>query len=73
MSTYIRLQIDAMAPKDANRIVKAYELTLAMLSVRDGDDPLTEMIAKTVIKVAQTGIEDPAEISAQAIRELEIR
>ena len=36
------------------------------------DDPLTEIIAKTVIKVAQTGISDPAEISAQAIKELQI-
>ncbi|MGY4573395.1 hypothetical protein [Bradyrhizobium sp. USDA 3256] len=73
MSTYLRLQIDAMAPKDANLIAKAYEQTLRMLSVKDGDDPLTEIIAKTVIKVAQTGIEDPAEISAQAIKELENR
>ncbi|MVT71030.1 hypothetical protein GPL21_38975 [Bradyrhizobium pachyrhizi] len=73
MSTYLRLQIDAMAPKDANLIAKAYEQTPRMLSVKDGDDPLTEIIAKTVIKVAQTGIEDPAEISAQAIKELENR
>ncbi|WFU36484.1 hypothetical protein QA635_19530 [Bradyrhizobium brasilense] len=73
MSTYLRLQIDAMAPKDANLIVKAYEQTLRALSARDGDDPLAEMIAKTIMKVAHTGIQDPGEISAQAIRELEIR
>ena len=73
MSTYLRLQIGAMAPKDANITAKAYEQTLRMLSVRDGDDPLTEMIAKTVIKVAQSGIKDCAEVSAQAIRALEIR
>ncbi|KWV61083.1 hypothetical protein AS156_26045 [Bradyrhizobium macuxiense] len=73
MSIYLHLQIDTMPPKDANRIAKAYDQTLRMLSVRDGDDPLTEMIAKTVIKVAHTGIKDCAEISAQAIRELEIR
>jgi hypothetical protein len=39
----------------------------------DGDDPLTEMIAKKIIKIAQTGIKDPAQISALVIKELEIR
>ncbi|MCC8975009.1 hypothetical protein [Bradyrhizobium brasilense] len=73
MSIYLHLQIDAMAPKDANLIAKAYEQTLRTLSVRDGDDPVTEMIAKTIIKVARTGNKDCAAISAWAIRELEIR
>jgi hypothetical protein len=31
------------------------------------------MIAKKIIRIAQTGIKDPAEISALAINELEIR
>ncbi|MGY8682729.1 hypothetical protein Q2941_33885 [Bradyrhizobium sp. UFLA05-153] len=62
-----------MAPKAAARITKAYEQALHTLSVKDRDDPLTEMIAKAIIKVAQTGIKDPAEISALAIKELEIR
>ncbi|WP_225645918.1 MULTISPECIES: hypothetical protein [Bradyrhizobium] len=46
---------------------------LHALSVKDRDDPLTEMIAKTIIKVAQSGLRDPAEISAQAIKALEVR
>ncbi|MCP1842943.1 hypothetical protein ACVIHI_004137 [Bradyrhizobium sp. USDA 4524] len=45
---------------------------LHALSVKDRDDPLTEMIAKTIIKVAQSGLRDPAEISAQAIKALEV-
>jgi hypothetical protein len=36
-------------------------------------DPLTEMIAKKIIKIAQTGIKDPVQISAQAIKEPEVR
>jgi hypothetical protein len=35
--------------------------------------PLTEMIAKKIIKIAQTGIQDPAQLSALAMKELEIR
>jgi hypothetical protein len=36
------------------------------------DDPLTEIIAKTVIKIAQTG-DDPAQLSALAIKQLGVR
>lgn len=73
MSTYLHLLIREMKPKDISRIMTAYRQTLQTLCVKDGDDPLTELIAKTIIKVAQAGVDDPAEISAQAIKELEIR
>lgn len=73
MSTYLHTQIRQMKPTEISRIVTAYERTLHALSVKDRDDPLTEMVAKTIIKVAQTEIADPAEISAQAIKQLEVR
>jgi hypothetical protein len=44
----------------------------AGLRAEDRDDPLTEMIAKTIIKIAQT-VHDPAQISALAIKELGLR
>jgi hypothetical protein len=73
MAIYLHLQAHTMGPKEVNRITEAYERALRVLSVKDRDDPLTEMIAKKIIKVAQTGIKDPAQISALAIKELEIR
>ena len=73
MSIYLQTQIREMKPTEISRIVTAYERTLHALCVKDRDDPLTEMIAKTVIKVAQTDIADPSEISARAIKVLEIR
>ena len=62
-----------LGPKQVKCIIEAYEQTLHTLSVKDRDDPLTEMIAQTIIKIAQTGIHDAAQLSAQAIKELEIR
>ena len=56
-----------------SRITAAYEQALHTLCVKDRDDPLTEMIAKKIIKIAQTGVRDPAQISALAIKELEMR
>ncbi|MCJ9728954.1 hypothetical protein [Bradyrhizobium sp. PRIMUS42] len=73
MAIYLHLQTHGMAPKEVACITKAYEQTLHALSVKDRDDPLTELIAKTIIKIAQTGIKDASHISALAIRELEMR
>jgi hypothetical protein len=56
-----------------SRITDAYEQTLHTLCVKDRDDPLTEMIAKMIIKIAQTGGHDAAQISALTIAELRIR
>jgi hypothetical protein len=62
-----------LGPKQVKCILEAYEQTLHTLGVKDRDDPLTEMIARKIIKIAQTGVDDAAELSAQAIKELEIR
>ncbi|MCA1379062.1 MULTISPECIES: hypothetical protein [unclassified Bradyrhizobium] len=66
MAIYLHLQTDTMAPKQIACITKAYEQTLRTLCVKDRDDPLTELVAKTIIKIARSGIKDPAKISAQA-------
>ncbi|WP_213290499.1 hypothetical protein [Bradyrhizobium sp. sGM-13] len=62
-----------LGPKEVNCIIEAYEQTLHTLCVKDRDDPLTEMIAKMIIKIAQTGLYDPAQLPALAIKELGVR
>ena len=47
-----------------------YEQALRTLCVKERDDPLTEMIAKKIIKIAKTGIHDPTQIAARVIKEL---
>ena len=44
-----------------------------ILCVKDRDDPLTEMIAKKIIKIAQTGVDDAAQLSALVIANLGVR
>ena len=73
MAIYRLLRNSTMAPEEISRITEAYEQALHTLCVRDRDDPLTEMIAKTIIKIAQTGVHDAAEISALTIRQLGVR
>jgi hypothetical protein len=62
-----------MHPDEISRVTAAYEQALHTLCVKDRDDPLTEMIAKTIIKIAQTGVHDAAEISALTIKQLGVR
>ena len=62
-----------MAPEEISRITEAYEQRLHALCVRDRDDPLTEIIAKTIIKIAQSGVHDAAQISALTIKQLGVR
>ena len=62
-----------MQPDEISRVTAAYEQALHTLCVKDRDDPLTEMIAKTIMKIAQTGVHEPAQLSALAIEQLGVR
>jgi hypothetical protein len=62
-----------LGPKQVKCIIEAYEQALRTLCVKDRDDPLTEMVATKIIKIAQTGVRDPAQLSALAIKELHVR
>jgi len=62
-----------MGPEEISRLSTAYEQTLKALSLKDRNDPLTEMIAKKIIEIGQTGVKDPDQISKIAIRGLGIQ
>jgi hypothetical protein len=73
MAIYRLLKNSTLEPEEIARITKAYEQALHTLCVKDRDDPLTEMIAKNIIKIAQTGVHDAVQLSTLAIAELRIR
>ena len=72
MAIYKLIQNTPLGPDEIRRLVAAYEETLRVLGLRERDDALTQVIAKKVFEIAQTGIEDPAAISKLAIKELGI-
>jgi hypothetical protein len=72
VAIYRLLQNIPLGPEEIDRLSKAYERTLRTVGVKERDDPLTELIAKKIIEISQTGLKDPAQISAQAIKELRI-
>ena len=72
MAIYRLLQNCAFGPDEIERMTTAYEDTLRVLGLADRADPVTEIIAKKIIEVAQTGERDPLRIRARAISELGI-
>ncbi len=73
MAIYRLFQNLPMGPEEIKRLGSAYKLTLKALSLRDRNDPLTEIIAKKIIEIGQTGVKEPAQISALTIKSLGIR
>ena len=72
MAIYRLLAKSPLGPEEIEILVAAYEHTLRVLRLVDRSDPLTELVARKIIGVAQTGLKDPVKISAQALKELGI-
>jgi hypothetical protein len=70
MTIYRLLQNMPMGPEEIGRLTKAYEHALRTIGLVDRNDPIAEMIAKKIIEIGQTGVRDPADISALAIKDL---
>jgi hypothetical protein len=70
MAIYKLLQSIAFEPQDIERLVTAYEQTLRALRLKDRSDPITQLVAEKIIAIGRLGIEDPAQISQLAIKEL---
>jgi hypothetical protein len=45
-------------PEQIKSLVAAYEKTLRKFGLVDRDDPITEMIARKIVEIAQTGVHD---------------
>jgi hypothetical protein len=73
MPIYRLLQNKPMGPEEISRLTTAYEHALRTIGLVDRNDPIAEMIAKKIIEIGQTGVRDPADISALAIKELGVQ
>jgi hypothetical protein len=70
MAIYRLLQNAPLGPEDISRLVAAYEQTLRALGLRDRSDPITQLVARRIIEIAQTGVCDSGQLAIIAIREL---
>lgn len=70
MAIYRILQNSPLSPEDIGRLVAAYEAALKALGLADRNDPLTELVARKIIEIGQTGVRDPVQISRLAVTDL---
>lgn len=66
-----RLLQEASFGEDAIRcMTAAYESALELVTLRDRQDPLTELIASKIIEVYRAGERDPQRLCLRALQEL---
>ncbi len=73
MSIVGLLQNSAFDPDTIKAITTAYERARSELRLVDRSDPLTELVARTIISVAETGERDPDRIRQIAMEKLGMR
>jgi hypothetical protein len=65
------LKDDKLAePHEVERLYTAYQDVLRSLHLVDRNDPVAEIVAKTVIEIGATGVREPSEISKIAVKRL---
>ena len=70
MAIYRLLQHSAFTPEAIAPIVAAYEDCLRTLKLTNRTDPLTEIIAKAIFEIAQTGVRDPVQLRDLALEHI---
>jgi hypothetical protein len=70
MALYQHLQNSLLGPEELSKLGAAYERTLEALGLTDRNDPMTELVARKVLAIHQTGVCDPVRLSELAVEDL---
>ena len=73
MAIYRLIANGSFGPDEVNAMVAAYESALTDLQLIDRNDPLTELIAKSIVNVTATGELDSEKIKERALSALGVR
>ncbi len=70
MTIYRLLQNSPLGPDELSKLGAAYDRTLQALGLADRNDPMTELVARKVLAIHQTGVCDPVRLSKLAVEDL---
>jgi hypothetical protein len=73
MAIYKLIANGSFGPDEIKAMTEAYEGALIDLSIVNRDDPITDLIAKSIVNVTATGERDPILIKVRAINALGVR
>jgi hypothetical protein len=57
----------SLKPEDAAALTAAYDDCIGRLMLRDRDDKITELVARTIIEAAKSGERNPDELCTKAL------
>jgi hypothetical protein len=73
MAIYKLIANGSFGPDEIEIMKSAYEAALIEVGVIDRDDPITELIAKSIVIVTAAGERDPKEVMERALNALGVR
>jgi hypothetical protein len=73
MAIYKLIANGSFGPDEIEVMKSAYEAALIEVDVIDRDDPITELIAKSIVNVTATGERDPRQVMERALNALGVR
>lgn len=73
MAIYRLIAVGTFGPDEIRVMIAAYESALIDLEFTDREDPLTELIARSIVNVTATGERDPERIKERALNALGVR
>jgi hypothetical protein len=73
MAIYKLIANGSFGPDEIEVMKAAYEAALVDVGVTDRDDPITELIGKSVVNVTATGERDPKVVMERALNALGVR
>ena len=73
MAIYKLIANGSFGPDEIKVMTEAYEAALIDLDLADRSDPLTELIAKSILNVTATGERNPILVKERAINALGVR
>ncbi|MDH6257482.1 hypothetical protein [Bradyrhizobium sp. BR13661] len=65
------LRGSSVPPETVAQLNIAYGKTLRALNLVDRDDPVSEIVARRIIEIANAGVRDPGQICRMAVEQLE--
>jgi hypothetical protein len=73
MAVHPMISSRSFGPDLIAAMTAAYELALTSLGMVDRNDPVTELVAKSIINVTSTGERDPQKIMQRALQALGVQ
>jgi hypothetical protein len=70
MAIYRMIRESVFEPEAIERMTAAYEDALKVLGLTDREDPLTELVARKIIALAEVGETDPDRLCQRALQAL---